>query len=194
VLSGINHHFTPWLPLVLYLFVAIFEETTFRGFIFVTLEQKWGSFIAITTTSLIFGLSHLLDPVPGMSFAHHLRAALFIGLEVGVLLNAAFLLTRNLWLGIGIHWAWNFFEGPFFGVSVSGMNEPAPLFLAHTIGRNLLTGGIFGPEAGVVCLVVGTVTGLLMLRAAIRAGQWRPNPELTPVNLPNADSFKQQEV
>jgi membrane protease YdiL (CAAX protease family) len=173
-----NLGFSPAIPLTLYLFVAIFEETVFRGFLFVTLEQKWGTFVGLTATSLVFGLAHLVDAVPGVDFAHHLKDALFLALEAGVLLNAAFVLTRSLWLGIGIHWAWNFFEGPFYGTIVSGMSEPTSLYVAHTSGRAILTGGGFGPEGGVVCLAVGTVAGLYMLRLAIRAGQWRANPEI----------------
>jgi membrane protease YdiL (CAAX protease family) len=177
-----NTDFSPIEPLILFLFVAVLEETVFRGFIFVTLERKWGSFVAVTTTSLMFGLAHMIDQVPGISFAQHLRAALFIGFEAGIILNAAFMLTRSLWLGIGIHWAWNFFEGPFYGGTVSGMNEPSPLYVAQVSGPTLITGGAFGPEAGIVCLIICTFAGLIMLRLAIRAGEWQPNPEIKQEN------------
>jgi membrane protease YdiL (CAAX protease family) len=183
VIERENLEFSPFLPLILYLLVAVFEETLFRGYIFVTLEQKWGSFVALTTTSLLFGLLHLVDTVPGISFSQHLRASVFIGLEAGVLLNAAFMLTRSLWLGIGIHWAWNFFEGPFYGTNVSGMSDNSSLYAAHTIGRSLFTGGAFGPENGIVCLIICSLAGFLMLRLAIRAGQWRKNPEIEAERL-----------
>ncbi len=193
VISGVNHSFSPVQPLILFLFVAIAEETIFRGFIFTTLEAKWGTFIAITTTSLLFGLSHLVDPVPGVSFESHLRSAIFIGVEAGILLNAAFILTRSLWLGIGIHWAWNFFEGPFYGTSVSGMDESAPLYHAHTEGDPLITGGAFGPEGGIVCLIICTLAGLYMLRLGIRAGNWRRNPEIE-LDLPPDTKNREEAV
>lgn len=186
-IENVNPSFSVLSPAVLYLFVAIFEETVFRGFIFVTLEDKWGSFVALTTTSLLFGLAHLVDTVPGVSFAHHLRSAIFIGFEAGILLTAAFMLTRSLWLGIGIHWAWNFFEGPFYGASVSGTNDVSTFYRAHTMGSQLLTGGTFGPEGGIVCLIIGTLTGLWMLRLVIKQGQWRRNPELVLAPSPMSE-------
>jgi membrane protease YdiL (CAAX protease family) len=178
-----NIAFAPIPGLALFFLVAVFEETVFRGFIFATLEHKWGSFVALTTTCLLFGLAHLVDAVPGISFAQHLRASLFIGLEAGLLLNASFMLTRSLWLGIGIHWAWNFFEGPFYGTNVSGLVEPAPLYQSHTIGPAFITGGAFGPENGIVCLIIATIAGLVMLRLAIRAGRWQKNPEIDAETL-----------
>ena len=50
------------------------------------------------------------------------------------------------------------------------------LLFSHTVGTFLLTGGPFGPEAGLPCLVAGSVAGLLLLRLAIRRGQWLPRP------------------
>ncbi len=93
-------------------------------------------------------------------------------------MTAGYLLTRRLWLPIGIHWAWNFFENNIFGAPDSG--EPAnpvyTLIHAHFSGPFALTGGPFGPEARVVCVVVSTLAGLLLLRLAIQRGQWQPRP------------------
>ena len=36
------------------------------------------------------------------------------------LLAAAYMLTRRLWLCIGIHFAWNFTQGGIFSAAVSG--------------------------------------------------------------------------
>lgn len=163
-------------PLLTYLAVGVFEETLFRGYIFQTLEGRWGSGIALTVTSLLFGLAHLGNPVPGASHWMRLAGPLQICLEAGLPLGAAYLLTRRWWLSIGIHWAWDYFEGPVYGCPDSGTHAPHTLLHATLSGPAILTGGPFGPEAGLVFLFVGTLTGVLLLWMAVRNGQWQPRP------------------
>ena len=54
------------------------------------------------------------------------------------------MLTRRLWLPIGLHAAWNFTEGGLFGASVSG-TAPHGLLSSRFGGAPLLSGGEFGP-------------------------------------------------
>lgn len=183
-LVGRNAAFHPLMPLVLFLLAGASEEIVFRGYIFQTLERRWGTGIAIASSSLIFGFAHIGNPGPHESVWHHLAGPAFICLEAGLPLSAAYLATRRLWLPIGIHWAWNFFEGPIYGADVSGMTLRT-LYRARFTGPFLLTGGSFGPEASVIALAVGTIAGLLLLRVAIRAGQWRKGEEqLSPSKAP----------
>ena len=52
---------------------------------------------------------------------------------------------------MGLHLGWNFFEGTIFGFPVSGLETFR--LLHHTItGPSLITGGEFGPEAGLIVL------------------------------------------
>ena len=190
---GRNAHFRPYLSLILFLFAGASEEIVFRGYIFQTLERRWGSGIAVICSSLIFGFAHAGNPGPHESVWHHLAGPAFICLEAGLPLSAAYLATRRLWLPIGIHWAWNFFEGPIYGADVSGISLPT-LFRARFTGPFFLTGGSFGPEASVIALVVGTFAGLLLLRVAIRAGQWKKGEQeaaAAPVAAPLAVSDQQ---
>jgi membrane protease YdiL (CAAX protease family) len=188
---GVNPHFAWLMPAVLFLGVAVFEETVFRGYIFQTLEGRWGSGIAVAGSSAAFGLVHLMNPVRGVTPAEKLAGPLFIVFEAGLLMAAGFLLTRRLWLPIGIHWGWNFFESALFGATDSAHPANPVYTLAHArfSGPFALTGGPFGPEAGVACVVVGTATGLLLLRLAVRRGQWRPRR-----SLPKIDVTHYQEV
>lgn len=161
-------------PLLLYFGVALSEETLFRGYIFQTLEGRWGSGIALGVTSLLFGLAHLANRVPGETVLRHFAGPLLICLEAGLPMGAAYLLTRKLWLSIGIHWAWDYCEGPIFGCPDSGTHDPHTLLHAALPGPSFVTGGPFGPEGGIVFLTVGTLTGVLLLWAAVRRGQWQP--------------------
>jgi len=181
---SLNPHFAWLMPAVLFLCVAVFEETVFRGYIFQTLEGRWGSSIAVVGSSVAFGLVHLMNPVGGVTPAEKLAGPLFIVFEAGILMSAGFLLTRRLWLPIGIHWGWNFFESALFGATDSAhpANPVFALARARFSGPFALTGGPFGPEAGVACLVVGTLAGLLLLRQAVLIGQWRPRRQSPILN------------
>lgn len=174
--GGINAHFQPLIPLLLFLMVAIVEETIFRGYIFQTLEARWGSGIALAVSALLFGLVHLGNPVGGLTPGQRLVGPVFIVFEASILMTAGYLLTRRLWLPIGIHWGWNFFESAVYGTSDSGFGA-SPLYTllrSHVSGPFPVTGGPFGPEASIICLVVSTLAGLLLLRQAVLKGQWRP--------------------
>lgn len=172
----VNPYFEFLVPLVFFLFVALAEEIAFRGYVFQTLESRWGSGFAVAGSALLFGLVHLANPVPGASTAERLAGPLYITLEAGLPMAGAYLVTRRLWLPIGFHWGWNFFESAVYGTADSGM----PVSPTHTLlfskmaGPFLLTGGPFGPEAGLPCLLVGTAAGLLLLGLAVRRGQWIP--------------------
>ena len=175
-IGSINSHFRPFLPLSLFLCIAVFQEVAMRGCIFQTLERRWGSGIALVSSSLFFGLLHLGSPVQGLSTEQWLVGPFFLAFETGFLFTAAYLLTRRLWLPIGMHWGWNFFETSIYGTANSGAweDDPNSLFAGHAHGPFLLTGGAFGPEASIFCLIVGFYAGTILLRLAIRRGQWRP--------------------
>lgn len=135
------------------------EELLFRGILFRWLEEFGGSWFALAATSALFGLAHIFNPNATWwsSFA--------IAVEAGVLLGASYMLTRSLWLPIGLHAAWNFTQGAIFGVPVSGLASPG-LVDAELGGPDWLSGGTFGLEASVIALVIATAAGLWMLRRA----------------------------
>jgi uncharacterized protein len=88
---------------------------------------------------------------------------------VGILFGYMYLKTNNLWMPIGYHITWNYFQGDIFGFSVSGLNQKG-LYNISTFRDNLLTGGNFGPEAGVLATVVIILGMLLILRIPYKRG------------------------
>ncbi len=182
-IGGVNPHFRPLVPLLLFLFLAVFQEVAVRGYIFQTLERRWGSSVALAGSTAFFGLAHLGSSVDGLTTAQWLVGPAFISVETGLLFTAAYLLTRRLWLPIGIHWGWNFFESSIYGAANTGSwgSEPNTLFSDRFTGPFLLTGGAFGPEASLICLVIGAYAGILLLRLAIRKSQWRAGNQPVPV-------------
>jgi hypothetical protein len=131
-------------------------------------ETWFGSWAALVVSSLVFGLTHLMNP------QGTLEGALFIAVEAGILLAAAFMLTRRLWLSIGFHMAWNYTQSAIFSGVVSG-NDAAPGLIRSTVkGPDLLTGGSFGVESSVLALALCTATGIVMLVMAVRRGKIVP--------------------
>jgi len=149
---------------LLFLAVGIFEEVAVRGILFRQLEQAIGTWLAIVASALFFGFSHRGNPNATWV------SSVAIAIEAGALLAAVYAETRSLWLPIGLHWAWNLFEGPVWCSRVSG-NDIAVLADARFPGPSLLTGGDFGPEAGLPAMLLGTALGVWFLVLAVRRGQ-----------------------
>jgi len=151
-------------------FSGVFEEILLRGIVLRQLEVWLGSWIALALSSALFGALHIMNP--GATWF----SSLAIAVEAGILLGAAYMLTRRLWLAIGIHAAWNFTQGWVFSVPVSGGEAPLGLLITRRVGPEWLTGGDFGLEASVVAMVVATLAGVILLLLAIRKGELMPAP------------------
>lgn len=150
--------------IVMAIFPGISEEILFRGVLFRWLEEFGGSWLALLLTSAFFGAAHLMNP--GASPI----AAIGIAFEAGVMLGAAYMLTRSLWLPIGLHAAWNFTQGEIYDIPVSGL--PAHGVVNAKLCCNpLLTGGGFGLEASLIAMVVATLFGIWLLWLSIRKGE-----------------------
>lgn len=163
-IEGLN----PWqymIPsLAMALGAGVIEELIHRGVVFRIIEESLGSWIAVLTSSLIFGIVHWRNP-QGTALG-----ALFISVEAGMLLAAAFMLTRRLWLSMGFHIAWNFTQAGIFSGAVSGNVLDAGLIQPIIQGPELLTGGSFGVEASVIAFLLCTAAGITMLYMATKRG------------------------
>jgi len=147
---------------------AVTEELLFRGILFRIVEERTGTWIALALTSVLFGLSHLLNPHAS------LWGAIAIAIEAGAMLAAAYAATRTLWVPIGLHFGWNFAAAGIFGAVVSGNGESDGLLNGVTSGPILLSGGEFGPEASLYTVVTGVVLTIVFLWLARRRGRLMP--------------------
>lgn len=120
------------------------EELLSRGYHLQTIASGTTLFWGVVISSSIFGLLHLGNPNASWTSA----AGIFLA---GVFLAWGYVCTGQLWLPIGLHLGWNFFEGVVFGFPVSGL-EVYPLMRIVVDGPKLWTGGAFGPEAGLIIL------------------------------------------
>jgi membrane protease YdiL (CAAX protease family) len=133
---------------------AAAEEAAFRGYPFQALVQGIGAWPAAVLTSALFAWAHADNPeVTAVAVANIFLA--------GVMLAVAYLKTRSLWFATGVHVGWNWAMQSLLGFPVSGLNEfDTPLYDVRELGPDVVTGGPFGPEAGVaatLAILAGTV-------------------------------------
>jgi len=152
--------------------VAVAEEMLTRGYLFQNLWEEWGVAPAVVITSAIFAAGHLGNP------NSHAQLILTVCglLAYGVWASLSVLWTRSLWLVIGVHFAWNLFEGSVFGFPVSGVVLGAPAIAQSVAGPVWFTGGSFGPEAGASSLFA-LAAGLGALFWLYRAGAFGATPD-----------------
>ncbi len=133
---------------------AFLEELLFRLIVFRLTEEWLGSWWALATQVVLFGVAHIAND----------NATVLTGLCVavvgGLVYTAAFMYTHRIWFALGIHAGWNYFQSGIFGMPNSGSAYEGVL-LPKVTGPRWLTGGDFGIEASVLgvglCLIVGIV-------------------------------------
>ena len=139
---------------IVFVFVGWNEELLSRGYHLQTIASGFNLFWGVIISSAVFGLLHLGNPNATWVSA----AGIFFA---GIYLAYGYIRTKQLWLSIGLHIGWNFFEGVGFGFPVSGL-DIYPLLRINVTGPELWTGGAFGPEAGLIVLPSLLVGGLLI--------------------------------
>jgi membrane protease YdiL (CAAX protease family) len=145
---------------IIFILVGWNEELLSRGYHLQTLASGINLFWGVIISSSVFGLLHLSNPHATWICA----AGIFFA---GVYLAYAYIRTKQLWLSIGLHIGWNFFEGVVFGFPVSGL-DIYPLTRINVHGPELWTGGAFGPEAGLIILPSMIIGGILIYLYTLR--------------------------
>ncbi len=167
-IDGFNSWTFLFPAIVMALSSGIFEELFFRAVLFRLVEEVLGSWIALVFSALVFGLVHLLNP------AGTLLGALFISIEAGILLAAAYMVTRRLWMSFGFHIGWNYTQSAIFSGIVSGGESDPGLIKPIIQGPVALTGGSFGLEASLIAFLLCTTMGIILLVMAVRRGHVVP--------------------
>ena len=129
------------------------EEVVSRGWILTSVSARHNRAWGVALSTLFFLACHALNS--GVNPLAYMNLALF-----GLFASLYVLRTNSLWGACGFHSAWNFALGNLFGLDVSGLPSNATALDLKTRGSTLLTGGAFGPEAG---LPVSAALGLGIL-------------------------------
>jgi uncharacterized protein len=146
---------------VVFLFVGLFEEYSFRGYFLYTLGDGIGFWPAAIIQAILFARVH-------MGNGGETRIGIIATAFFALFAAATLWRTGNLWLAVGAHAGWDWGQSFFFGVNDSGFQAPGHLFNPRVAqGPDWLTGGTVGPEGSVVTLILWalmTVVFLLLYR------------------------------
>jgi len=129
-------------------FVAVSwsEELLFRGYLMQTMMRGMGLKWGVIISSVLFGFAHAGNPDATMV------TNIFIIL-IALQIVYAYLKTGSLWLPLGLHLGWNFFQASVFGFASSGQASPA-LISQTAVGPTWISGGPFGAEASYLIIPV----------------------------------------
>jgi len=155
---------------VLFVCSGFYEELVSRGYQLTNLAEGLngtavgpeGAIVAAwVLSSSYFAVLHLSNPDAGVLSTLNIFLA-------GMMLGSGYVLTGRLAIPIGLHFTWNFFQGNVFGFPVSGIDFSGASFLStRQAGPALLTGGPFGPEAGLLA-PAATAIGVLLIALRVR--------------------------
>jgi len=144
------------LYLVGFMIQGMAEEVLCRSYFMVSVARRYPLWLAVVLNATVFALLHLGND--GLSVLSIVNLILF-----GIFASVYFVRRGNIW-GIGaFHSVWNWVQGCFYGVKVSGVDMSNSLFTTHT-GRSAdwLSGGDFGLE-GSIFVTIAFVIGIIVL-------------------------------
>ena len=167
-----NYRIADWNPdkkVLLDLFIkfmigALLEEIIFRLIIFRLTEELLGTWIALIIQAVLFGFAHMAND----------NSTLFASFSViivgGIIYTGAFMYTRRIWLALGLHAGWNYFQSGIFGMPNSGTAYTGLIF-PDIQGKEWITGGSWGIEASYIAILVVLIAGVYFIIKAKNANQ-----------------------
>jgi membrane protease YdiL (CAAX protease family) len=152
--------------LILFVTVGFSEEIFSRGYVYGLVKRHYRIPAAVVVSSVIFALLHSMNAAVFTNVFPMLN--LFLA---GVLLALLREASGGLWMPIGVHITWNFFQGNIFGMAVSGMKMESILQLE--IVNAFIAGGGFGLEGSfvntLVSVIACTVLVVILLKRRAQA-------------------------
>jgi len=141
-----------------FLLVAIVEEVICRGYLLQMVTDHLNYKAGIAVSAIVFTLAHLgNDHFTWIAFCN-----LFLG---GILMSLLYLKYQSLYVPIGFHWLWNYFQGNILGFGVSGTDVLGVLQI-NMEGPDWITGGYFGLEGSLfTCILLAIAIYLLWASA-----------------------------
>lgn len=147
----------------IYISVGFAEEIYTRGFVMSALRQTKSKLVVVIVSSVLFALMHSANP--GIGLLPYINLALF-----GVFTAYIYIRSGNIWMCIGYHITWNYFQGYVFGFKVSGTNSQGMLTTVFP-KDTILNGGAFGPEGGLFVTIV-ILLGILFVKLYYKNSQF----------------------
>ena len=149
-----------WLALLANLLAAAGEEAMFRGYLLPGLRRAWGKGAALAVMAVLFAVPHLL--VSGVAETHWAVFTAALALP-GLMLGWTALRSGDLWLPVGIHFAWNLVQGDLLNLTGSPAGGIVFGAVTEQTGPAWFVGTSYGIEVG--------VSGILAL-LSVFGGVW----------------------
>lgn len=133
------------------------EEVLCRGYFMISMSRRVPVAAAVVVSSVVFACLHLSN--------NGIAPLAFVNLTLFGVFAAVYMLKRgNIWGACAMHSLWNFVQGNFYGISVSGMSKMETIFnMSSVSSKTLLNGGDFGLEGGLAVTIVYTAAIVIML-------------------------------
>lgn len=133
------------------------EEIMCRGFLLTSFSRRYSVVAAVILNSVVFAALHLANP--GISPLALINLTL-----AGLTFSVYYVKSNNIWGCAAMHSIWNFVQGNFYGIKVSGMNFRDSVFVTtNDVTKSVINGGDFGFEGGLGVTVVEVVALILFL-------------------------------
>lgn len=141
------------------LFGAAGEEMLFRGYGFQVMVPAFGEAATVLPMAVLFASAHAANESVS-------PVGLLNTFAWGALLGAALLRSGDLWMPIGMHFAWNW-ALVVFGVNVSGFTMRLTGYALEWRISPLWSGGGYGPEGGLLCTAAVAVLGYFLRKVPV---------------------------
>ncbi|MDE7093411.1 MAG: CPBP family intramembrane metalloprotease, partial [Oscillospiraceae bacterium] len=133
------------------------EEVICRGYFMTTILRNYNPVWAVVVNSVFFGFMHAFNN--GFSLLAFVNLVLY-----AVMISLYVLRTANLLGACAIHSVWNFVQGNFYGLPVSGIDTGGTIFSVSLVeNANLANGGDFGLEASLPCSIIMLIAIAVLL-------------------------------
>jgi len=132
-------------------------EVAFRGFLYRRLIAAIGPTMATILLSAIYAVFSSFRP-------NSTTFSVFVAFLLGLLFSMAYLRTHALWLGWGLHFAWDAAMGALLGLPIAGIATFNTVIDTNSSGALWLTGGAYGPEGAGFTAVVLLVAMAVLYR------------------------------
>lgn len=133
------------------------EELTCRGWLMTSVGTHHSVWFAVIVSAVNFALLHFSNN--GFSAFAVVNLFLF-----GIVAALYVLKTGSLWGAAAMHSIWNWAQGNFFGMQVSGIGTGSTVLNFSQTGKAVwLGGGTFGLEAGAATTAVLIIAAVILL-------------------------------
>jgi len=192
LIVNINPVSTLISPLAFALTAGFVAEIIMIGIVFRLLEQQTGTLISLLVFIMLFAVLHI--NVKGATFISVGATAM----QAGLLLPAAYIFSRNLWLPIFLHFGWDLAEPGIFGGINPSSSLTQGLLTSKIAGNSLFTGGETGPQDSLSSLLLCLLSGLIFLILAKRKNnlinrQWKATATNKSIATSGADTAQHQQ-